>query len=153
MKPHTEGHSAGNIQWVTGFKAQLLCRRFVLLVTWYSKTHLNLRGKTFSSGTCTDWQWKRGGNLTMQKKPPKIDLTAAGIFPSGSSWYLQWWALSGLILQHLGHLYTTWPGLSCRLSINSLVAFPLGTAPWARDGRQNQYKEFNFWFQWFCFCW
>lgn len=47
--------------------------------------------------------------------------------PGGS--YLQWCALSGFMLQHLGHLYTTCPGLSCRLSINSLVAFPLGTAP------------------------
>lgn len=43
--------------------------------------------------------------------------------------YLQWWARSGLMLQHLGHLYTTCPGFSCKLSMNSLVAFPLGTAP------------------------
>lgn len=43
--------------------------------------------------------------------------------------YLQWCARSGLMLQHLGHLYTTWPGFSCKLSMNSLVAFPLGTAP------------------------
>lgn len=48
--------------------------------------------------------------------------------------YLQWWALSGLMLQHLGHLYTTCPGLSCKLSMNSLVAFPLGTAPWGGVG-------------------
>lgn len=33
------------------------------------------------------------------------------------------------MLQHLGHLYTTCPGFSCKLSMNSLVAFPLGTAP------------------------
>jgi hypothetical protein len=43
--------------------------------------------------------------------------------------YLQWCARSGLMLQHLGHLYTTCPGFSWRLSMNSLVAFPLGTAP------------------------
>jgi hypothetical protein len=43
--------------------------------------------------------------------------------------YLQWWARSGLMLQHLGHLYTTCPGFNCKLSMNSLVAFPLGTAP------------------------
>lgn len=46
--------------------------------------------------------------------------------------YLQWWARSGLMLQHLGHLYTTCPGFSCKLSMNSLVAFPLGTAPCRR---------------------
>ena len=60
----------------------------------------------------------------------------------GAHAYLQWWARSGLMLQHLGHLYTTCPGFSCKLSMNSLVAFPLGTAPcekeergqgWARD--------------------
>lgn len=48
--------------------------------------------------------------------------------------YLQWCALSGLMLQHFGHLYTTCPGLSCRLSMNSLVAFPLGTAPCETEG-------------------
>lgn len=52
--------------------------------------------------------------------------------------YLQWCARSGLMLQHLGHLYTTWPGFSCKLSMNSLVAFPLGTAPCAeKDRRQS----------------
>lgn len=49
--------------------------------------------------------------------------------------YLQWWARSGLMLQHLGHLYTTWPGFSCKLSMNSLVAFPLGTAPCEEEER------------------
>lgn len=50
----------------------------------------------------------------------------------GGGVYLQWWARSGLMLQHLGHLYTTCPGFSCKLSMNSLVAFPLGTAPCKR---------------------
>lgn len=50
--------------------------------------------------------------------------------------YLQWCARSGLMLQHLGHLYTTWPGFSCKLSMNSLVAFPLGTAPWRKEERR-----------------
>lgn len=50
----------------------------------------------------------------------------------GGRVYLQWCARSGLMLQHLGHLYTTCPGFSCKLSMNSLVAFPLGTAPCKR---------------------
>lgn len=49
--------------------------------------------------------------------------------------YLQWCARSGLMLQHLGHLYTTCPGFSCKLSMNSLVAFPLGTAPCKKEER------------------
>lgn len=52
--------------------------------------------------------------------------------------YLQWWARSGLMLQHLGHLYTTCPGFSCKLSMNSLVAFPLGTAPCKKERCQGQ---------------
>ena len=42
---------------------------------------------------------------------------------------LQWWARSGLMLQHLGQLYSTCPDVSCKLAMNSLVALPLGTAP------------------------
>lgn len=54
----------------------------------------------------------------------------------GARVYLQWWARSGLMLQHLGHLYTTCPGFSCKLSMNSLVAFPLGTAPCQKEERR-----------------
>lgn len=55
----------------------------------------------------------------------------------GGHGYLQWWARSGLMLQHLGHLYTTCPGFSCKLSMNSLVAFPLGTAPCQKEERRS----------------
>lgn len=55
--------------------------------------------------------------------------------------YLQWCARSGLMLQHLGHLYTTCPGFSCKLSMNSLVAFPLGTAPCKEERHWGQARD------------
>lgn len=59
----------------------------------------------------------------------------------GARVYLQWWARSGLMLQHLGHLYTTCPGFSCKLSMNSLVAFPLGTAPCQKEERRQAWAR------------
>lgn len=41
----------------------------------------------------------------------------------------QWWARSGLILQHFGHLKNTCPSLKPSCWITSLVALPFGTAP------------------------
>lgn len=69
-------------------------------------------------------RWGRGGS------------GGGGSRKGGARVYLQWWARSGLMLQHLGHLYTTCPGFSCKLSMNSLVAFPLGTAPCQKEERR-----------------
>lgn len=41
----------------------------------------------------------------------------------------QWWALSGLIEQHFGHLKITCPSLNPICCIISFVALPFGTAP------------------------
>lgn len=42
---------------------------------------------------------------------------------------LQWWALSGFMETHLGHLNTTCPSAKFNRLIFSWVAFPFGTAP------------------------
>lgn len=49
----------------------------------------------------------------------------------------QWCALSGLMLQHFGHLKNIWPSASPNCSIISLVAFPQGTAPYFNDHIMN----------------
>lgn len=55
---------------------------------------------------------------------------------------LQWCALSGLMLQHLGHLYMTSPGFNCKLSMYSFVALPFGTAPW-KERKLDQSRRFE----------
>ena len=54
----------------------------------------------------------------------------------------QWWALSGLMLQHLGHLKITWPSLKPICWMYSFVAFPRGTAPY------NAFQWLVSWWAW-----
>ena len=55
-----------------------------------------------------------------------------------SNTYLQWCALSGFMLTHFGHLNTTSPCFKPSFIIFSLVAFPLGMAPYKRKEKKIQ---------------
>ena len=92
-----------------------------------ARTHSGV--KPNESALLTTWQQRLAlwsfGHFECNRFKVKIHKHLAWVYH-----YLQWCALSGFMLIHLGHLKTTWPSFNPSFIIFSLVAFPLGTAPW-----------------------